>query len=243
MENYRIIGGNSYFDDVYHINNKPKQFEGYCTDIWFNESIKYIEEHKANPFFVYLPLNAPHDPLRVDEKYAKPYQYLEGKEIISANLYGMIANIDENFGKLYRFLNQQDLIENTILIFMSDNGTRFGYSKDGRYGYNKGFRGTKGDKEEGGHRVPFFIHWPKGHIDGGKEINSVAAHVDLIPTLASLCNISTPNAMPLDGIDFSSSILNKNLDETGRTVFYITDKIGDRQKQSKIRVSLKTSGD
>ncbi len=211
--------GNSYFDDVYYVNNQPKQFEGYCTDVWFKEATRFIAQNKEDPFFVYLPLNAPHDPLIVAEKYAEPYKKLEGKEISSANLYGMIANIDENFGKFHQYLEEQNLLENTILIFMSDNGTRFGYSRDGKFGYNKGYRGIKGDKEEGGHRVPFFIRWPDGKIAGGRDVNTNAAHVDLIPTLAALCHLSIPESTPLDGLDFSSSILSKESLASNRTIF------------------------
>ncbi len=210
--------GNSYFDDTYYVNNEPKQFEGYCTDIWFNETKKFIDKNKDNPFFVYLPTNAPHDPLIVAEKYAEPYKKFEGKEIIDANLYGMIANIDENFGRLYHFLENKNLLDNTILIFMSDNGTRFGYSRDGVLGYNKGFEGIKGDKLDGGHRVPFFIRWPNGKIDGGIDINILAEHVDLLPTLASLCNLDVSNIDDLDGSDFSSIFQNKE--------FYLKEKIG-----------------
>ncbi|WP_405247199.1 arylsulfatase [Cellulophaga sp. Asnod2-G02] len=211
--------GNSYFDDVYYVNNQPKQFEGYCTDVWFEEATRFIGQNKENPFFVYLPLNAPHDPLIVAEKYAEPYKKLEGKEISSANLYGMIASIDENFGKFHQYLEEQNLLENTILIFMSDNGTRFGYSRDGKFGYNKGYRGIKGDKEEGGHRVPFFIRWPDGKIAGGRDVNTIAAHVDLIPTLAALCHLNVPESTPLDGLDFSSSILSKESLASNRTIF------------------------
>ncbi|NIJ44897.1 arylsulfatase A-like enzyme [Wenyingzhuangia heitensis] len=200
--------GNSYFDDVYYKNNKATQFKGYCTDVWFEETTKFIKKNKKKPFFVYLPTNAPHDPLIVAEKYAAPYKNLEGKEIISANLYGMIANIDENFGKFQRFLEKEDLVDNTILIFMSDNGTRYGYSKNGKFGYNKGFRGIKGDKEEGGHRVPFFIRWPNGKIQGGKDLNELAEHVDLMPTLAAMCNLKIPENMKLDGRDFSTILSN-----------------------------------
>ncbi|NJB83520.1 arylsulfatase [Wenyingzhuangia aestuarii] len=200
--------GNSYFDDVYYKNNKPTQFKGYCTDVWFEETTKFIQKNKSKPFFVYLPTNAPHDPLIVAEKYAAPYKHLEGKEIISANLYGMIANIDENFGKFQHFLEKEDLLDNTILIFMSDNGTRYGYSKNGKLGYNKGFRGIKGNKEEGGHRVPFFIRWPNGKIQGGKDIQNLAEHVDLMPTLAALCNLEIPKNLKLDGRDFSSILSN-----------------------------------
>ncbi|WP_139958995.1 arylsulfatase [Flavicella sediminum] len=211
--------GNSYFDDVYYVNNEPKQFEGYCTDVWFEETTKFINKNKEKPFFVYLPTNAPHDPLIVAEKYAEPYKKFEGKNIISANLYGMIANIDENFGKFYSYLKNEDLLNNTILIFMSDNGSRYGYSKDGKLGYNKGYEGIKGDKLEGGHRVPFFIRWPNGKIQGGKDIGNLAAHVDLIPTLASLCHLTLPENMNLDGQDFSPLLKKKKGKIAERTAF------------------------
>ena len=207
--------GNSYFDDVYYVNNEPKQFEGYCTDVWFDETMKFIENNADKPFFIYLPTNAPHDPLIVDEKYAEPYKHLEGEKIIDANLYGMIANIDENFGKFRKFLKDKKLEDNTILIFMSDNGTRFGYGRPGKFGYkgdktigyNMGYDGIKGDKLEGGHIVPFFIKWTNGKIKGGKDIHQLTAHVDLLPTLSSLCNINIPETYELDGKDFSSLLL------------------------------------
>ncbi|TMU57295.1 arylsulfatase [Flagellimonas algicola] len=211
--------GNSYFDDVYFVNNEPKQFKGYCTDVWFNETIKFIDQNKDEPFFIYLSTNAPHDPLIVAEEYAKPYQHLEGKEIISANLYGMIANIDENFGKLREYLEDSDLEDNTILIFMTDNGTRFGYSPDGKFGYNKGFEGIKGDKLEGGHRVPFFIRWPEGKINGGTDLKALTAHVDIVPTLAGLCELNIPESMHPDGIDFSPLLFKANKNLIERSVF------------------------
>ncbi len=211
--------GNSYFDDVYFVNNEPKQFEGYCTDVWFNETMKFIDENQDEPFFIYLPTNAPHDPLIVAEEYAAPYKHLEGEKIISANLYGMIANIDENMGRFQKYLKDKNLEENTILIFMSDNGTRYGYNYSGKLGYNKGYSGIKGSKLEGGHRVPFFMRWPQGKIEGGKDINDAVAHVDLIPTLAGLCNLSLPQNLNLDGIDFSPALSNNDYQLPERTVF------------------------
>ncbi|MBK1879813.1 arylsulfatase [Pelagicoccus mobilis] len=211
--------GNSYFDDVYYVNNEAKQFEGYCTDVFFEEAMKFIKKNKNKPFFAYIPTNAPHDPLIVAEKYAAPYRHLEGDKIISAELYGMIANIDENFGKFRTFLKKEKLENNTILIFMSDNGSRFGYAPDGSLGFNAGFRGIKGNNLEGGHRVPFFIQWPDGKIEGGKDIEELAAHVDLLPTLAKLCGFAVPQEMPIDGVDVSSLLLQENAKLPKRTVF------------------------
>lgn len=202
--------GNSYFDDVYYVNNQPKQFKGYCTDVWFQQAMNFMKQNREKPFFVYLPTNAAHSPFIVAEKYAEPYRELEAQhKIVNANFYGMIANIDENFGRLENFLTTTGLADNTILIFMTDNGSSAGISRDGKVGFNKGFRGMKGGKTEGGHRVPFFIRWKDGKISGGRDISEIASHVDLLPTLAALCGLKVPEKMTLDGVDFSSLLLKK----------------------------------
>ncbi|MEM6963876.1 MAG: arylsulfatase [Bacteroidota bacterium] len=212
--------GNSYFDDTYFVNNEPQSFKGYCTDVWFDEAMKFIEDTGDEPFFAYIPTNAPHIPFIVAEEYAAPYQSLEGTEINNANFYGMLANIDENFGKLNDFLKEKKLADNTILIFMTDNGSGGGLSKDGKLGHDYGFRGSKGYLTEGGHRVPFFIRWKNGKVHGGKDINDLTAHIDLLPTLASLCQLTLPKDLALDGIDFSPLLLqNKKQSLPDRTVF------------------------
>ncbi|WP_072864407.1 arylsulfatase [Arenibacter palladensis] len=210
--------GNNYFDDTYFVNNEPEQFEGYCTDIWFYEAMKFIESTKE-PFFVYLATNAPHSPHYVDEKYADPYKPFVGTEIPNAEFFGMIANIDENFGKLEKFLKKARLADNTILIFMTDNGATAGFDSHRNLGYNMGFRGRKGDETEGGHRVPFFIRWKDGKVSGGWDIQETTAHVDLIPTLAGLCDISIPMNTKLDGLDFSPLLLKKGGKLGERTLF------------------------
>ena len=195
--------GNNYFDDTYYVNNVPTPFQGYCTDIWFREAQQFMEESKEQPFFIYLPTNAPHSPLIAPEEYIDPYREGEGRHFPNANFYGMIANIDENFGKLGRFLKEKDLAKNTILIFMTDNGGQYGYNHELQLGYNKGFRGNKSDKWEGGHRVPFFIRWPAANIQGGTDIEALTAHIDLLPSLAAMCGLQLPDPIQLDGIDFS----------------------------------------
>ncbi len=198
---------NDYFDDTYHHNNQPQGFSGYCTKIWFDEAMKFMRKHKEKPFFVYLSTNAPHYPLIVEESYSAPYKSLAGKEIPSdgAEFYGMITNIDEHFGRLRRFLDEQRLTDNTILIFMTDNGTGHGIRReDGKLGWNKGFSGRKAQLLEGGHRVPFFIHWPDKGIEGGVDVDELSAHIDLIPTLTNMCGISLPTEVAYDGLDISS---------------------------------------
>ncbi|MEX0320835.1 MAG: arylsulfatase [Puniceicoccaceae bacterium] len=211
--------GNNYFNDIYFVNNEPKQFSGYCTDVWFEEAMKFMKQKSEKPFFVYLPTNAPHSPFFVAEKYSKPYQHLEGTKINNAAFYGMVTNIDENFGKLEKFLKKTGLADNTILIFTTDNGSGGGLSKDGRLGFRMGLKGSKGSKMEGGHRVPFFIRWKDGKISGGKDIDMATAHVDLLPTLAALCGLDIPKGMPLDGDDISKVILGKQKAFPERTLF------------------------
>ncbi|MEO1010008.1 MAG: arylsulfatase [Bacteroidota bacterium] len=210
--------GNTYFDDTYFVNNEPQRFEGYCTDVWFDEAMKFMEKTNE-PFFAYIATNAPHSPYYVHEKYAAPYKDLVGREIVSAEFFGMVANIDENFGKLESFLKKRKLADNTILIFMTDNGATGGLSHDGKLGYNMGLRGRKNDKIEGGHRVPFFIRWKDGKLNGGWDIHETTAHVDILPTLASLCGISIPRDKKLDGIDISPLLFQRKTKLPERTIF------------------------
>ncbi|MEW4561833.1 alpha-L-fucosidase [Bremerella sp. JC770] len=194
--------GNDYFDDTYERNGQFEKFEGYCTDVWFREGIRFIEENQDKPFLLYLPTNAPHGPYRVPEEWAKPY--VGNKDVPNANFYGMIANIDHNVGLLRQRLKELGLADNTILIFMTDNGTAAGAKFRGLdseplVGYNAGMRGKKSSIFEGGHRVPFFIHWPQGGLVDGKDIDTLAAHIDVLPTLADLCEISMPAEYKPDG--------------------------------------------
>ena len=216
--------GNDYFDDTYERVTpgsrvgKFEAFEGYCTDVFFREGIRFIEENRGDPFFLYLALNAPHGPYRVPPEWAEPYQ--GNKDVANANFFGMIANIDHNMGILRRRLEELELAENTILIFMTDNGTSAGAKFQGLdsealLGYNAGMRGKKSSVYDGGHRVPFFIHWPKGGLTGGKDIDTMAAHIDVLPTLADLCEIPVGPGYEPDGISLKP-LLEGSTDEWPR---------------------------
>ena len=117
--------GNDYFDDTYERNGKFEKFTGYCTDVWFSEAIKFVETNRNKPFFLYLATNAPHGPYRVDDRWSDPYrEHIKWKN--GPEFYGMIANFDHNMGKLRSKLADLGLAENTILIFLTDNGTSNG---------------------------------------------------------------------------------------------------------------------
>ena len=202
--------GNDYFDDTYERNGKFEEFEGYCTDVWFAESLRFIEANRERPFFLYLATNAPHGPYRVDAKWSAPYRD-QVKWRGGAEFYGMIANIDHNLGRLRKRLDTLGLSENTILIFMTDNGTSNGATfasldTEAVDGFNAGMRGKKSSVYEGGHRVPFFIHWPAAKLVGGRDIENVAAHIDVLPTLAELCGISLTESHRLDGVSWASKL-------------------------------------
>lgn len=196
---------NDYFDDTYFRNGTPEKTTGYCTDVWFQEAIDYIDSVGNKPFFTYLALNAAHGPFNVPENYAKMYESAPLTQR-QKRFYGMISNIDDNFGRLVSHLKQTGKFDNTIIIFSTDNGTAAGISrgKDGaEMGYNAGLRGTKGSHYDGGHRVPFFMSWPKGDILQKTTINELTAHVDLLPTLTDLVGIPYSPKKLLDGTSFA----------------------------------------
>ncbi|MDF7824773.1 arylsulfatase [Pontiellaceae bacterium B12227] len=199
--------GNDYFDDTYERNGVFEKFEGYCTDVWFREGMRFIEQNRSKPFFLYLALNAPHGPYRVPPEWEAPYK--GNKQVAKSAFYGMIANIDYNMGVFRNQLDALGLAENTILIFMTDNGTSAGGKFKGLdseplVGYNAGMRGKKSSVYDGGHRVPFFIYWPKGNLTGGRDIETMSAHIDVLPTLADLCGIPVPAEYDLDGISLKT---------------------------------------
>ena len=203
--------GNHYFDDTYFRNGQPEKFEGYCTDVWFNQAIRFIRTNRDRPFFCYLPLNVPHSPLLVPQKYAKP---LAGKvPDAMGRFYGMLVNFDENLGRLRQELRRLGLEDNTILIFMTDNGTEDGAQCDeegyAKAGFNAGMRGLKISEYEGGHRVPCFVHWPGGGIGGGRDVDRLAAHFDLLPTLIDLCRLTPPPKVKFDGVSLTPLLRNR----------------------------------
>lgn len=202
--------GNDYFDDTYERNGKFEKFDGYCTDVWFSESIRFIEENRDRPFFLYLATNAPHGPYLVDRQWSDPYRD-KAKWNKAPEFFGMIANFDHNLGALRKKLEDLDLTRNTILVFMTDNGTsngaRFkGLTSEAIEGYNAGMRGKKSSIYEGGHRGVFFIHWPEGGLDKGRDISNLSAHIDVLPTLAELCEIPVPESHNPDGYSFAAQL-------------------------------------
>ena len=188
---------NDYFNDRYRRNGQLKQYEGYCTDIFFDAAMDWMRERQAvgERFLTYIPLNSAHWPWFVPDKYREPYRDLRAD---LASYFGMIANIDENVGRLEQMLRDTGLRDNTILIFFTDNGGTVGVPF-----YNAGMRGRKVTLWEGGHRVPFFIRWPGGDIGGGQDIAELTHSQDILPTLIELCDLGLPPLPRFDGVSLA----------------------------------------
>ena len=156
-------------------------------------------------------MNAPHGPFNVPEAYYDRYKDEEGLTDAQKRFYGMITNIDDNFSKLLAQLEILGIADNTIVIFTTDNGTARGFINENGaiFGYNAGMRGTKGSEYDGGHRVPFIVRWPKGGLEGGKKLTGLTAHVDILPTMASLTGVDFSPKKTMDGTDISDYLLGK----------------------------------
>jgi arylsulfatase A-like enzyme len=182
--------GNTYFDPILYRNGKPERFRGYCTDIFTRTALDFIEQNRARPFFTYLATNAPHSPYQIDDKYVEPFRG-KGLDDVTTKVYGMVANIDENAGLLLKKLEELGIADNTIVIYMTDNGPQSSR-------FNAGMRGTKGTVYEGGIRVPFFVRWP-ARLKAGRTADGLAAHIDVLPTLLEASGIGIPKDLKLDG--------------------------------------------
>lgn len=204
---------NSYFDPWLWKNGKRERGKGYCTDLFFNAALEFMDRQSAEgkPFFVYLPTNAPHTPLEVADDYWKPY-LKQGLNETTARVYGMIENLDENLGRLMAHLDKAHLRENTILIFLGDNGPQ-------QKRYTAGLKGRKSWVYEGGIRVPFVASWP-GHIPEGTRSAQIAAHIDLLPTLLAMTGTPKPKSLKLDGIDLSGLLTGKVKTLPDRSLFF-----------------------
>ncbi len=222
-------GDRSYFDPVLWHNNEKESYQGYCSDIFTENAIDFIEKSKEAPFFCYLSFNAPHTPLQVPDSYyqrykdidpsigfendERPFSQMSDKDKEDARkVYAMVSNIDDNLGKLFEKLEELDIVKNTIVIFMTDNGPQ-------QTRYVAGMRGRKGSVYQGGVRVPFFMSYP-AMFKQNKEINTNAAHFDILPTLSELCNVPLPNDKIIDGRSLVPLLKNKKVDWKSRSLFF-----------------------
>lgn len=191
--------GNTYFDPILEHNNTSKKYKGYCDDIFTNAAIDFIEKKSDKPFFTYLATNLPHFPLQVPDHLAEPYRK-KGLHEDNALTFGMIDSIDYNVGRVLDRLKALGLDDNTLVIFLSDNGPRNRRTKNDTYPgrWMANLRGTKTSVYDGGIRVPFFVKLP-GKIQPKKQTKTMASMIDILPTILDLTEISAPKGVKIDG--------------------------------------------
>lgn len=202
---------NSYFDPVLLRNGQPEKTSGYCTKVFFDAAMQFMEKNREQRFFVYLPTNVPHGPLDVAESDAAPYRAM-GLDDGTARVYGMVENLDGQMGRLLKFLETSGLEENTVLIFMSDNGP-WGAR------YNAGLRDQKGSVYNGGIKVPFFVRAPR-RFRSGVDVDRIAAHIDVNPTLLEICGVKKPEGVQMDGVSLAPLLKGKAANWPDRTLFF-----------------------
>jgi len=219
----------SYFNPVLWHNGQQESYEGYCSDIFTNEALDFIESNSAAPFFCYLAFNAPHTPLQVPDKYYQMYKDIdpasgfenddrpfvemsEKNKEDARKVYAMVTNIDDNVGKLLKKLDELNIADNTLVIFMTDNGPQ-------QTRYVAGMRGRKGSVFRGGVRVPFYMRYPE-LFEGNKDIETTSAHIDILPTIAQLCNVEMPQDRIIDGKNLVPLINGEQVDWEDRPLFF-----------------------
>jgi len=202
---------NDYFDPLLWKNGHPVQAKGYCTDVFFTAAIDFIKQYQDAPFFAYIATNAPHTPLLVEEAAWKRYAD-QGQEEATARVYAMVENIDQNFARLIETLDQLKLRENTIVIFLTDNGPQ-------QNRFNAGLNGRKSMVLEGGIHVPCFVQWPK-QLKGGTTVDTRHAHIDWLPTLIEAAGLQADLPNKIDGVSFWPQLADKQNEVKPRNLFF-----------------------
>tara|TARA_R110001592_G_scaffold319279_1_gene596770 strand:- start:640 stop:2118 length:1479 start_codon:yes stop_codon:yes gene_type:complete len=214
---------NVYFDNILLHNETIVKTKGFCTDVFFDAAMAWTKEQieAKNQYFTYLSLNAPHAPLIAPERYKKRFLEL-GYDEGTAGRYGMIENIDHNFGRLIKKLTEWDVLDNTLIIFTTDNGaTHLGGTLNGQKvrHFNANLKGGKNSPNEGGNHVPLFFYW-KGVLTEGKDINQLTAHIDLYKTFTELAGAKLPETMqPLEGLSLIPLLENTTKNWEDRLLF------------------------
>ena len=214
--------GDDYFDSHFLRNGEWHQYSGYSTDVFFTESIQWMETctRKKEPFFCYLPLNIPHGPYYApnDERESQSPETKKLHKELRTHV-AMITNFDKNMGRLEKWLREAGQWENTILVYTSDNGGAHGVQLN-----DHGERGWKSKLTEGGHHVPLFIRWPAGTLRAPADVPGLAAGTDLLPTLLTLTGQHVKTRF--DGIDLSPSLRDPAKALPDRTLIVQCQRVG-----------------
>lgn len=211
-----------YFSPPLDHNGKKVRGNGFIVDDFTDHAIDFIKQHSDKPFFCYLPLNTPHSPMMVPDRFYEKFANADlemrhdglpkEKEDLSMTraALAMVENIDWNVGRVLQTLDQLKIVENTIVIYFSDNGPN-------SYRWNGGMKGRKGSLDEGGLRSPFFIRWP-AQISAGKSISQIAGAIDLLPTLCDLAEVKCKTSKEIDGLSLKPLLLEQSTEWPDRSL-------------------------
>ncbi|MEX1239826.1 MAG: arylsulfatase [Cyclobacteriaceae bacterium] len=193
---------NDYYETRYLDSLETKVSGEYCTNLWFNKAMEWMDEMARGdkPFFTYLALNAPHGPFFSP---AQDYSFYanQSQDSTRALFLGMIRNIDRNMGRLDAWLEKTGLKNNTVVIYMTDNGGTGGVEV-----YNAGMRDKKGSNYEGGHRAACFIRWPDGNLGNQRTIPYATQVQDILPTLIDLFGLQAETNYAFDGMSLTPAL-------------------------------------
>lgn len=211
----------NYFSPMLEHNGKIVKGNGFLVDDLTNHGLEFITKNKEKPFFLYLPLNTPHSPMQVPDEYWNRFKNKDlalkyiGRESTASThtkaALAMVENIDFNIGRVMQKLQELELEENTIVIYLSDNGPN-------GWRWNGNMRGKKGSTDEGGVRTPFLLQW-KNSVPRGKTIPQIGSAIDILPTLADLAEIDVNTQKPMDGKSLLPLLLEENSKWEDRFIF------------------------
>jgi arylsulfatase A-like enzyme len=207
---------NNYFDPILWSNGQHVKKRGYCTDIFFEAAMDFIEDNRSQRFFVYLPTNVAHTSgevgLEVHRQYSEPYKAM-GLDDRTATVYGMVTNLDDNVARLLDKLDELDLRRNTLIIFLTDDGSvRIDIA---------GFRGRgQPSVYEGGLRVPCFVQWQAHLRTKSLKVDAISSHIDILPTLMDVCGIKLPGEPIVDGVSLLPLLEGRDIQWPERMLFF-----------------------
>lgn len=221
---------NSYCRTRYFDEMEQKQSEEFCANLWFDEAMTWMGEQveRKQPFFAYIALNTPHSPF---DPLPEDYALYKGKvgDERAEKFFALIHNIDWNYGRLDRWLGEKGIRDDTIVVYMNDNGTSAGSGV-----FTAGMRGRKGSEYEGGHRGICFVRWPNGGFDGPRDLGEATHLTDMLPTFVDVCGLTPESDAGFDGVSLMPLLLDRSasLDDRKLIVQY-----GGRNRPAKYRQS------
>ncbi len=198
----------------FHRNREPVDIREYLTDAYGNEAANFISKHAKAPFFLYVAFNAPHVPLQATDKYLARVSGITdaGRRTYAA----MVSALDDAVGRILDSLTENKIADNTIVVFLSDNGGDSRQSHDNASNYPLSF--GKGSTYEGGIRVPFFLKWPEKYPVGVYRQPIIS--LDLAPTFLAAADVRVEPEWKLDGVDLTPFLSGENKEPPHDILFW-----------------------